>query len=96
MARLWLKVMKENRIRQQEALPCVWGEEKDVLVELCKTLDLPAPIWLSKHESEYARFRRTSFKPEHFIESVEFDAMEIEFLDDTGKRHKSDDPRNQF
>lgn len=96
MARLWLRVTKDHKIVRQETAPCQWGQERDVLVELCKQLDLPCPIWLSKHENEYDRFRRTSFQPEHFIESVDFDRMEIEFLDDTDKKRKSSDPRNQF
>ena len=96
MARLWLKVVKDHKIVMQETDFCSWGEEKDVLIELCKRLDLPCPIWLSKHEGEYERFRRTIFRPEHFIESVDFDRMEIEFLDDTDKKRKSSDPRNQF
>ena len=96
MARLWLKVMKNHRIAAQYLAPCAQNEEKDTLVELCKQADLPCPIWLRKHESEYAQFRRTVFLPEHFIEEVSFDRMEIEYLDDSGKKHKSDDPRNQF
>ena len=96
MSRLWLKVIRNHRIALQDAETCAWGEEKDVLVEMCKRLDLPCPIWLSKHDSEYARFRRTAFSPEHFVESVEFDRLEIEFLDDSDKKRKSDDPRNQF
>ena len=96
MARLWLKVIKDHRMREQFTAPCVWGEEKEVLVELCKQADLPCPLWLNKHETEYGRFHRTSFSPEHFVESVDFDKLEIEFLDDTDKKHKSNDPRNQF
>ena len=96
MSRLWVKVMKNHRIAQQEAEACAWGEEKEVLVELCKRLDLPCPMWLSKHESEFNRFRRTAFIPEHFVEAIDFDRLKIEYLDDTDKGHKSDDPRNQF
>ena len=96
MARLWIRVVKDHKIAMQETAPCAWGEEKDVLIDLCKRLDLPCPMWLSKHESEYERFRRTAFKDEHFVESVDFDSLEIEFLDDTDKKRKSDDPRNQF
>lgn len=96
MARLWLRIIKDHKIATQETEPCRWGEEKNVLTEMCKRLDLPNPIWLNKHETEYARFRRTAFKAEHFVESVDFDALEIEYLDDTGKKRRSDDPRNQF
>ena len=53
-------------------------------------------MWLEKHRREYADFRRTAFLPEHFIEEVPFDKLEIEFLDDTGEKRRSKDPRNQF
>ena len=96
MSRLWLKVIKEHKIADQVLATCAWGEEQEVLVEMCKQADLPCPIWLNKHLSQYASFRRTAFNPDHFVESVDFDRMEIEFLDDTGKKRKSDDPRNQF
>ena len=96
MARLWLRVIANQKILMQDTEPCNWGQEKEVLVEMCKRLDLPCPIWLKKHENEYDRFRSTAFRPEHFIETVSFDRLEIVFLDDTGKKRKSEDPRNQF
>ncbi len=96
MTRLWLKTFKDHRINAQSVSECVWGQQSEVLVEMCKQLDLPCPIWLKKHEGEFDRFRRTSFLPEHFVESVDFDKMEIEFLDDSDKKRKSSDPRNQF
>ena len=96
MSRLWLKVIRDHRIRESLTADCAWGEEKNALVEMCKQADLPCPMWLNKHESEFERFRHTAFLPEHFIEDVSFDRLEIEFLDDTDRRRKSDDPRNQF
>ena len=30
------------------------------------------------------------------MEDVPFQKLEIEYLDDTGKKRKSNDPRNQF
>ena len=96
MSRLWMRVMKEHRIAKQETYPCEWGEENEALTEMCKKADIPCPIWLPKHEREYEEFRRTSFTQEHFIEEIGFDRLEIEYLDDTGKKRKSNDPRNQF
>lgn len=96
MARLWLRVIKNHKIIEQRADSCAWGDQKDVLNEMCKQLDLPCPIWLNKHVTEYETFRRTAFIAEHFMEDIVFDRMEIEFLDDTGVKRKSNDPRNQF
>lgn len=95
MSRLWVRVIKRHRIARQETTPCGWGEEHAALEEVLKEMDLPSPMWLSKHEKEYQSFRRTAFSPDHFIEVVDFDHLEIEFLDDSGKKHKSAGPRNQ-
>jgi hypothetical protein len=96
MSRLWVRVMRDHRINEQDAVPCAWGDQKQALEEALKGLDLPIPMWLNKHEREFDHFRRTSFSPDHFVESVNFEKVEIEYLDDTGKKRKSDDPRNQF
>ena len=96
MSRLWARVIKKHKTVQSETAPCAWGEEKEALTELCKQMDLPGPIWLSKHEGEFERFRHTAFLPEHFIEEVSFDKLEIEYLEDDGKKRKSNDPRNAF
>ena len=96
MARLWLKVIRNHRITQQQTAECLPGGENVAVTEICKALDLPCPMWLNKHINEYANFRRTSFTKEHFIEDTDFDRIEIEYLDDTDRKRKSDDPRNQF
>ena len=96
MSRLWVRVMRDHRIEKQDACPCAWGEEAKALTEVCKKFDIPCPIWLPKHEREYDSFRRTAFTSEHFVEEIAFDRLEIEFLDDTGKKRRSTDPRNAF
>lgn len=96
MSRLWVKLVRNHRIIKHEAVPCAWGDEKTALVELCREFDVPAPMWLNKHENEFEQFRHTAFTKDHFVEDTSFDRMEIEFLDDDGKKRKSNDPRNQF
>jgi hypothetical protein len=57
------------------------GSFRDALEEcfiaLCKELDIPVPLWLGKNTKEFARYRRTFFTGEHFIEGVSFDRFEI-------------------
>ena len=96
MTRLWVRVMRRHRIARDAALPCAWGDQYAALQEACKRLDLPNPLWLSKHEDEFERFRRTAFTPDHFVEAVDFDRLEIEFLDDEHPRRDNRDPRNEF
>lgn len=94
MNRLWVRLMKHHRIWKQQTMACEWGEEQDVLVEICREFDIPAPMWLNKHVFEFEQFRHTAFTKEHFVEDISFDKMEIEFID--GVARKSSDIRNQF
>ena len=96
MARLWAKIMQRNRIARQDTRTCAWEEAEDALRELCREFDVPAPLWLDKHVREFEEFRRTAFLPEHFMEDVPFQKLEIEFLEDDGRSRRSSDPRNQF
>ncbi|NLG25236.1 MAG: hypothetical protein GX558_07755 [Clostridiales bacterium] len=96
MPRLWVKALRDHRIASHQAIECAWGEEKERLIELLKQMDYPAPMWLEKHEREFASFRRTSFTRDHFVEDVAFDQLEVEYLADDGVKRKSRDPRNQF
>lgn len=96
MSRLWARVIRDHRIQRQDTISCAWGDTNEALTQLCKDFDIPRPIWLDKHEREYQSFRRTAFTREHFMEEVDFDRLEIEYLDDTGKKRKSRDPRNEF
>ena len=96
MSRLWVKVIKKNRIDRQQELPCAWGEEHSALQDITKAMDLPNPIWLSKHVAEYEAYRRTAFLPDHFIEAVDFQRLEIDFLEDSDVKRRSRDPRNDF
>lgn len=96
MSRLWVRVVKKHKIARDCAVPCLWGEQRAALEAALSDMDLPTPIWLGKHENEFEKFRRTAFSADHFMEDIDFDRLEIEFLDDTGKKRKSDDPRNAF
>ena len=96
MPRLWARIIKRQRIQKDATYECRYEDVEEALTELCREFDIPRPIWLQKHEREYEEFRRTRFLPEHFIEDVSFDRLEIEYLDDDDRSRKSRDPRNQF
>lgn len=96
MARLWAKIIAKHRIQGQAIVDADFGDVKDALTRLCAKLDVPRPMWLPKHAREYESFRRTAFLPEHFIEEVPFQKLEIEFLDDETAPRRSKDPRNAF
>ncbi|MBE5808828.1 MAG: hypothetical protein E7317_10890 [Clostridiales bacterium] len=96
MTKLWVRIIKKHRISKQDTVPCAFGEEEEVLREVCRDMDIPAPLWLGKQQREFAEFRRTAFLHENFMEDVWFDRLEIEFIDEEAKGRRSRDPRNQF
>ena len=96
MPRLWARIINRHRIERQATYDCRFEDVEEALTALCHEFDIPRPICLDKHEREYGEFRRTRFLPEHFMEEVPFQRLEIEYLDDDDRSRRSRDPRNQF
>jgi len=48
--------------------------------DLCNRFDIGNPIWLSDNTLDMERVNKTRFKAHHFIEEIEFDYFEIEYL----------------
>ena len=95
MNRLWVRIIKGHRIVRHDTVECAWGGQREALISMCKKFDIPAPMWLTKHEREFEDFRRTAFLRADFVEEVPFDRLEVEFLED-GVKRRSSDPRNDF
>lgn len=56
-----------------------------VIGALCKPLDLAVPVILNKHVAELQKFSRTVFKAGDFMESIAFDAFEMEIFPEKKK-----------
>lgn len=56
--------------------------------ELCRALDLSRPVLLNKHANDFERFSRVVFKPEDFMEPVDFDRFEIELFFKTSPKRE--------
>lgn len=50
------------------------------LIDLCRSLDIPTPLWLSKNTHEFAAFRQTIFFRDQFTEDVAFDRFQIRLI----------------
>ena len=51
------------------------------LVELCRQLDIPVPMWMKKNTKEFAAFGQTIFFSEQYPEKVRFDRFQIRVTD---------------
>lgn len=87
MFRLWGKIWKDTRMIQDKVI-CddsfssrttkVFG----ALNELCYEFDLSKPIWLEKNVNEFKKSSKTRFYQDNFIDSVDFDFLEIHVIEE--------------
>lgn len=78
--RLWVRLMKKHRVERDAVIYCERENVEEALRELLPTLDLSQPVWLPRHHMDWDEYALTRFKPEHFMESVDFDYMEISYI----------------
>ncbi|MBO5487568.1 MAG: hypothetical protein J5988_11715 [Eubacterium sp.] len=88
MFRIWGKIFSENHLIQDmvyENKDSSLNRTKKVfagLHEFCLAFDLQEPIWLDKNISEFKRSDKTRFTQDNFIESIEFDYLEIHVIEE--------------
>lgn len=92
---LWVRIIYGHRIIKQATVPCTRDDPMEALQDALKELDLSRPLWLAKNQREWEEFGQTRFTQEHFLESIGFDRLEIEYINPLAPRQKSRDPRNE-
>ena len=85
-AGIWVKLIRHGRTARDEMIPCARQDWEDALTETCRRLDLQRPCVLPRHGRDFEQFGLVRFTPEHFIESVGFDRMEIEYIDPDSRK----------
>ncbi len=53
---------------------------ENCLLEICKTIAVPIPLWMQKNTRELGAFHQTVFTPEQFLEPVHFDRFILRML----------------
>ena len=91
---LWVRTVRHNRMDKQVVEPCTRRDPQNALDEACRKLDISKPLWLDKNQREWDDFGQTRFLPDSFMESVNFDRLEIEYIDPDAPKKRSRDPRN--
>lgn len=88
MFRIWGKLFKDNHLLKDmvyENSDRALNRTKKVfagLHEFCMEFDLQEPIWLDKNITEFQRVDKTRFDQDNFIESIEFDFLEIQVIEE--------------
>ncbi len=52
------------------------------LEEVCYQFNLSKPIWLDSNIQDFKRYDKTRFTQDNFIESIDFDYLEIHVIEE--------------
>ena len=55
-------------------------ELDEALIRLCREMNVPFPLWLSKNTREFAQFHQTTFFEDQFSDKVPFDRFMIRMI----------------
>lgn len=89
--KIWARLIQNQKITNDvvrefsSARPSCMEGWREIIIELVKPLDAACPVMLQKHIRELSRFGRTGFLPADFMESVDFDKLEIEIFPEKKK-----------
>lgn len=88
MFRLWGKIVKDNHVLQDTVISnCDYSMSRTEMVfaaldSICYEFDLGKPIWLDASVNEFKRHDKTRFTQDNFIESIDFDYLEIQVIEE--------------
>ena len=87
MFRLWGKIWKENHLIKDTVI-CDDSEDTrthkifHALDAICYEFDLSKPIWLDSNIEEFKKRDKTRFSIDNFVDSIEFDYLEIQIIEE--------------
>ena len=88
MFRMWGKIMKDNRLVRDKVI-CIGDYSLsrtqmvfDCLDEICYEFDLSKPIWLDININEFKRHSKARFYQDSFVDSIDFDFLEIQVIEE--------------
>lgn len=87
MFRLWGKIYKDNRLLRDTVVRDETDDTRThkifhALDSICYEFDLSKPIWLEANIAEFKRLDKTRFTQDNFIDSIEFDYLEIHIIEE--------------
>lgn len=87
MFRVWGKIFKDNRMLKDMTVCDSRSDTRThkvfrALDEICYAFDLSRPIWLDSNIHEFQRHARTRFRPDSFVDDVDFDFLEFQVIEE--------------
>ena len=88
--KVWAKTVVEDKITRDIVYEYSSAENEDefvsVLQEICGLLDIPTPIATQVNFNHFVMFNNTRFKARDFVESIDFDVLDLEAVPEKEKK----------
>ena len=87
MFRLWGKIWKDNHLIKDTVICDDTDDTRThkifhALDAICYEFDLSKPIWLDSTIEEFKKRDKTRFNQDNFVDSIEFDYLEIQIIEE--------------
>lgn len=87
MFKLWVRTFHKTHVIKSI---CIEDPSKDTrttkiyraLDKACHELDVGVPFWLESDKANFKRFAKVRFRQNNFIESIDFDYLEIQVIEE--------------
>ena len=85
--RIWAKLIGDNRIIKDMVVENTSDDTRthkifDAMETICHEFDLSKPIWLDSTVKDFKRHSKCRFLRDNFIDSIDFDYLEIQVLEE--------------
>lgn len=85
--RTWIKLFHNNHMIKDATVEDYSDDSRThkvmaALEKACLEFDLEKPIWLETNIADFKRTAKTRFNKDSFIESVEFDYLELHVIEE--------------
>lgn len=87
MFRLWAREFRDNRMIKDTVICNDSNDTRthkvfDAIEKICYEFDLSKPIWLDSTVEEFRRHSKARFHQDNFIDSINFDYLEIQVIEE--------------
>ena len=88
--KVWASTVKDEKITRDVLFEYEHADNLDDFISLlqnvCEQMDIPTPVTTFVNFTHYVMFNNTRFKPRDFVESVDFDLLNIEAVPEKDKK----------
>jgi len=88
--KIWAKTVKDEKISRDILYEYDHITNLDEFIaamqQICEQMDIPTPVTTHINLRHFVMFNNTRFKPRDFVESVDFDMLDIEAVAEKSKK----------